>query len=234
LPQLKVIRASAGSGKTYTLAGEYLRLLFTESDYFRHILAVTFTNKATNEMKSRIIGELDLLARDKASNQMQALIKSTGLSETQLRTKASVILKMLLHHYSDFSVSTIDSFFQRIIRSFTRELGLQGTYSIELDTETLLTDVIDLLLTEAGKDKSLLTWLGDYAESLIERGENWNLRKGMRSLGKEIFREEFKSLSNLTFSQFGNREFLANFREVCFRGIIGKKHGDLSGEGDFG
>ncbi len=216
MPQLKVIRASAGSGKTYTLAGEYLRLLFTEKDYFRHILAVTFTNKATNEMKGRIIRELDLLAQDRESKQLQVLLKATGLSEIQLRTKASVILKRLLHHYSDFSVSTIDSFFQRIIRSFTRELGLQGTYSIELDTETLLTDVIDLLLAEAGNDKSLLTWLGDYAESLIERGENWNLRNGMRKLGKEIFREEFKSLSNLTFSQYGNREFLNNFRHELY------------------
>jgi ATP-dependent helicase/nuclease subunit A len=216
LPQLKVIRASAGSGKTYTLAGEYLRLLFTDSEYFRHILAVTFTNKATNEMKSRIIGELDLLAQNRESKQMPALIRSTGLSEIQLRAKASVILKKLLHHYSDFSVSTIDSFFQRIIRSFTRELGLQGTYSIELDTETLLTDVIDLLLTEAGNDRSLLSWLGDYAESLIERGENWNLRKSMRSLGKEIFREEFKSLSDLASSQYGNREFLKNFRQELY------------------
>ncbi len=216
MPQLKVIRASAGSGKTYTLAGEYLRLLFTESDYFRHILAVTFTNKATNEMKSRIIGELDLLARNRESKQMQALMASTGLSEIQLRSKASVILKKLLHRYSDFSVSTIDSFFQRIIRSFTRELGLQGTYSIELDTETLLTAVIDQLLIEAGNDRSLLSWLGDYAESLIERGENWNLRKSMRSLGKEIFREEFKSLSNLASSQYGNREFLQSFRQELY------------------
>jgi ATP-dependent helicase/nuclease subunit A len=213
LPQLKVIRASAGSGKTYTLAGEYLRLLFTESDYFRHILAVTFTNKATNEMKSRIIGELDLLAGNRESKQMHALMASTGLSEKQLRLNASVILKKLLHRYSDFSVSTIDSFFQRIIRSFTRELGLQGTYSIELDTDTLLTAVIDRLLIEAGNDKSLLSWLGDYAESLIERGENWNFRKSMRSLGKEIFREEFKSLSNLASSQYGNRDFLQRFRQ---------------------
>jgi len=216
LPQLKVIRASAGSGKTYTLAGEYLRLLFNESDYFRHILAVTFTNKATNEMKSRIIGELDLIAGNKESKQLQALMSSTGLSEIQLRLKASIILKKLLHRYSDFSVSTIDSFFQRIIRSFTRELGLQGTYSIELDTETLLTAVIDQLLIEAENDKSLLSWLGDYAESLIERGENWNLRKSMRSLGKEIFREEFKSLSNLAASQYGNRDFLKSFRQELY------------------
>ena len=168
-------------------------------------------------MKSRIIGELDLLAQeqgiktDAGSNDI-----IPDFPEIQLRAKASVILKRMLHRYSDFSVSTIDSFFQRIIRSFTRELGLQGTYSIELDTETLLTAVIDQLLIEAGNDKSLLIWLGDYAESLIERGENWNLRKSIRSLGKEIFREEFKSLSNLASSQYGNRDFLQNFRQELY------------------
>jgi ATP-dependent exoDNAse (exonuclease V) beta subunit len=229
LPKLKVIRASAGSGKTFTLAGEYLRLLFTENDYFRHILAVTFTNKATNEMKSRIIGELDLLARNKDSKQMQFLMASTGLSEIQLRLKASVILKKLLHRYSDFSVSTIDSFFQRIIRTFTRELGLQGNYAIELDTEILLTAVIDRLLIEAGNDKPLLNWLGDYAESLIERGENWNLRKSIRSLGKEIFREEFKSSSNLTSSLYCDRDFLQSFRKELYSDyqIIAKQYKDF-------
>jgi ATP-dependent helicase/nuclease subunit A len=216
LPQLKVIRASAGSGKTYTLSGEYLRLLFTETDYFRHILAVTFTNKATNEMKSRIVHELDVLASDKESAQLADLMASTGLTEKQLRNKASIILKRLLHHYSDFSISTIDAFFQRIIRSFTRELGLQGTYSIELDTESLLTAVIDRLLLESETDSALLKWLGDYAGSLIERGENWNLRNSMRTLGKEIFREEFKSLSTRVAAQYGNREFLKNFQHELF------------------
>jgi ATP-dependent helicase/nuclease subunit A len=216
LPQLKVIRASAGSGKTYNLAGEYLRLIFADTDYFRHILAVTFTNKATNEMKGRIVRELDLLASGQSTSHISDLMASTGLPENQLRNKAKIILKKLLHQYSSFSVSTIDSFFQRIIRSFTRELGLQGTYSIELDTESLLTTVIDHLLIEAEKDKSLLTWLGSYAESLIEKGDSWNFRKSIRVLGKEIFREEFKSLSDQIAGQYGNRNFLLQFQQELY------------------
>jgi ATP-dependent helicase/nuclease subunit A len=226
LPQLNVIRASAGSGKTYTLAGEYLRILFANPDNFRHILAVTFTNKATNEMKSRIVHELHLMASGKPSFQITDLIKYTGLSENQIRKKADSILKRLLHQYSGFSVSTIDSFFQRIIRSFTRELGLQGTYSIELDTETLLTEVIDHLLIRAETDRSLLSWLGDYAGSLIDKGENWNFRKSIRALGKEIFREEFKSISDRESWPYGNRDSLQLFqKELRERfGLIEKEY----------
>jgi ATP-dependent helicase/nuclease subunit A len=229
LPQLNVIRASAGSGKTYTLASEYLRLLFANPDNFRHILAVTFTNKATNEMKSRIVHELHLMASGKPASQIEDLIQSTGLSENQIRNKADSILKRLLHQYSGFSVSTIDSFFQRIIRSFARELGLQGTYSIELDTEILLTEVIDNLLIRAETDHSLFSWLGDYAGSLIEKGENWNFRKSIRALGKEIFREEFKSISDQVSWQYENRDSLYQFQKELQKSfsLIVKEYGAI-------
>ncbi len=229
MPQLKVIRASAGSGKTHTLSGEFLRLLFTDADYFRHILAVTFTNKATNEMKSRIVRELHLLSSGEPSSQVNDLIIHTGLSENEVREKANTILKRLLHHYSNFSVSTIDAFFQRIIRSFTRELGLQGTYSIELDTESLLTEVIDQLLIQAETDKSLLAWLVNYAESLIEKGDSWNLRQSIRTLGKEIFREEFKSSSYQVAGKYGDRNFLNKYRQELHARfhLIGKEYRDF-------
>jgi ATP-dependent exoDNAse (exonuclease V) beta subunit len=226
LPKLKVIRASAGSGKTFALTGEYLRLLFAESDYFEHILAVTFTNRATNEMKARIIGELDRLAKDQPSKQLEGIMGATGLSEQQVRLKAKVILKVLLHRYSSFSVSTIDAFFQRIIRSFTRELGLQGIYSIELDTGAVLLAAIEQLMKEAEKDPSLASWLVSYAESLIERGENWNFRKSMQNLGNEIFREEFKSRSRGTDNQIPDRTFLKAFRQELHasRTVIEKEY----------
>jgi ATP-dependent helicase/nuclease subunit A len=216
MPQLKVIRASAGSGKTFALTGEYLRLLFTERDYFRHILAVTFTNKATEEMKTRIIRELHLLGSHKPSNHLDLLINATGLPENQLRRQAGIILKRLLHQYSDFSVSTIDSFFQRIIRSFTRELGIQGGYSIELDTETLLSELITRLLTLAETDKPLLTWLSSFAESLIEKGENWNFRKSMQNLGREIFKEDFKTLPGDALARFSDRDFLKEYQSELY------------------
>ena len=212
MPQFKVIRASAGSGKTFNLTREYLRLLFEENDAFMHILAVTFTNKATEEMKSRIIRELYYLASDRPSKQIKGLITDTGLTETQIRNKASVILKKLLHRYSSFSVNTIDSFFQRIIRSFTRELGIQEGYTIELDTDLVLTEIIDRLLIKAEQDKELLSWLTLFAESLIEKGESWNLRKGIRNLGKEIFKEDFRSLGDASLKIISDRSFLSTYR----------------------
>lgn len=216
MPHLKVIRASAGSGKTYTLANEYLRLLFADTENFRHILAVTFTNKATNEMKSRIVRELHTLSSGQPASMLADLMEHTEFTEKQIRNKAAIILKKILHQYSGFSVSTIDSFFQQIIRAFTRELGLQGTYSIELDTETLLTTVIDKLLVRAETDKSLLNWLGNYAESLIEKGESWNFRKSIRTLGKEIFREEFKSLPDNVLKRFNHRDSLRQYQQDLF------------------
>ncbi len=213
---LKIIRASAGSGKTFSLTHEYLRLLFAERDNFMHILAVTFTNKATEEMKSRIIRELYLLSTEKYSRQLNGLVHSTRLSERQIRDKAKVILKRLLHNYSRFSVNTIDSFFQRIIRGFTRELGIQSGYAIELDTDVLLTEIINRLLLRAETDKSLLSWLTRFAESLIEKGESWNLKKGIRTLGAEIFREEFRSFEEVALQRFSDREFLKEYQAELY------------------
>jgi ATP-dependent helicase/nuclease subunit A len=216
MPLFKIIRASAGSGKTFNLTHEYLRLLFAEHDNFMHILAVTFTNKATEEMKSRIISELYSLSSDHPSKQLDRLIFATGLTEKQIRNKARIILQKLLHRYSGFSVSTIDAFFQRIIRSFTRELGIQGGYSIELDTAAVLTEIIDRLLVKAETDKPLLSWLTLFAESLIEKGENWNFRKGIRNLGMEIFREAFKCLDEDVLKLFSNRSFLGDYKAELF------------------
>jgi ATP-dependent helicase/nuclease subunit A len=216
MPQFKIIRASAGSGKTFSLTREYLKLLFSETDSFMHILAVTFTNKATEEMKSRIISELYILSTGQPSKQLKSLTSSLGLPEKQIRSKAAVILKKLLHNYSKFSVSTIDSFFQRIIRNFTRELGIQGGYSIELDTEALLAEIIDRLLVNAETDKALLSWLTQFAESLIEKGENWNFRKSILNLGREIFREEYKCLDENVLEQFSDRGILSNYKAELY------------------
>ena len=125
---LTVYRASAGAGKTHTLTGEYLSLLFSMPGAFRHILAVTFTNKATDEMKSRIVNELYNLASGKTSDYIQTLQATYSLTEKQIRTQAQKILIEVLHDYSAFHISTIDRFFQQTMRAFTREIGLHGSY----------------------------------------------------------------------------------------------------------
>jgi len=135
-----VIKASAGSGKTHRLTGEYLHLLFAKPNNHRHILAVTFTNKATDEMKSRIVEELYRLASGGTSTFLNDLTQSFLLNEAQARGRARSILEAILHDYSAFSVSTIDRFFQQTLRAFTRESGLTGGYAVELDEESLLTE----------------------------------------------------------------------------------------------
>ncbi|MBN1143285.1 MAG: UvrD-helicase domain-containing protein [Bacteroidales bacterium] len=219
MPKFKVIRASAGSGKTFNLTREYLKLLFADTENFKHVLAVTFTNKATEEMKSRIIGELYALSANQPSGQLNALMDTCMLSEKQVRSRATVILKKLLHNYSHFSVSTIDTFFQRIIRNFTRELGIQGGYSIELDTEALLDEAFKRLLVQAETDQELLNWLTRFAESLIENGDNWNFEKSIRNLGREIFNEKFKSIDDNVLELFSERrklqEFMAELHAIC-------------------
>ena len=154
---LTVYRASAGAGKTHTLTGEYLKMLFGGNGQegeatYRHILAVTFTNKATAEMKDRIVRDLYALASGGRSGHLEMLRAHLGGStEADVRTRARTLLVRMLHDYAAFNVSTIDHFFQQTLRAFVREIGLQGNYVVELDAEPVLDEAVDSLL--AGLDR---------------------------------------------------------------------------------
>ena len=140
---LTIYSASAGTGQTHTLTGEYLSLLFKGKEQHRHILAVTFTNKATAEMKGRIVEELFNLADNNQSDYLSLLSENGKKSETEIRDQAKKILVTILHDYSAFNVSTIDHFFQRTIRAFTREIGLQGNYRIEMNEDQMMEDAVE-------------------------------------------------------------------------------------------
>jgi len=210
--KLNIIRASAGSGKTYTLTEEYLKLALHETDNFRHILAVTFTNKATAEMKNRIIKELYRLSVGEISDHLPSLQAALGISDTELRARAAYVLQKILHTYSRFSVSTIDSFFQQIIRSFTREIGIQGGYSVELDTDIVLGEAIDRLLAETSRNKALLRWLADFASERIEKGYAWSFRNDITVLGKQLFNEHFKTMSQSLSEKLTDKEFMNDYQ----------------------
>src|SRR5690554_6116693 len=167
-----LIKASAGSGKTHRLTGEYLHLLFSRPNNHSHILAVTFTNKATDEMKSRIVEELFRLASGKTSPYLKELKSDFSTSEAGIRSQAGTILESILHDYSAFSVSTIDRFFQRTMRAFTREMGLAGGFNIEVDETSLLMETIDLMLSELDRpeNKTLSDWLLMFMQDRIEIG----------------------------------------------------------------
>ncbi len=137
MSKLKVIRASAGSGKTFRITADYLRLLFRYPKNYKHILSVTFTNKATEEMKTRIVEELYNLSSGMPSNHAASLAKEFNLSHPEVQEKSKRILESILHNYSRFTICTIDSFFQRIIKSFAREAGLQYNFDLELDIKNV-------------------------------------------------------------------------------------------------
>src|SRR5690554_4958212 len=121
---LTVYKASAGSGKTFQLVAEYLKLILKNALSYRNILAVTFTNKATQEMKSRLLEQLSLLAKNESSAYLTLLKDATALPEETIRKQAKQVLKNILHDYNRFSVSTIDAFTQRVIKVFNREMGI--------------------------------------------------------------------------------------------------------------
>lgn len=187
-----IYNASAGSGKTYRLAYNYVRTIIRDPQNYSHILAVTFTNKATEEMKNRILKELHLLAAGKRSRYRKDLRQELKLGDAELQQRAAQGEALILHNYSRFTVLTIDRFFQRILRAFLHELDIDLNYSIELDTETLLSKSADMLIEEIRTKQELLNWMVNYAEQRIEEGKGWNLKKELTTIGKEIFKEEHR------------------------------------------
>jgi len=171
--ELKIIKASAGSGKTHTLTEEYLKLLFMKERAYRNILAVTFTNKATDEMKQRILEEL---------------FKG---SVANARARRSLI--EILHDYSSFAISTIDRFFQQALRAFAREIGRNSSYGVELDEDMVLMEAVDNMIQNLDKEdnRELLDWLTIFSFDAIEHGDSWNLRYKINTLAKELFKESY-------------------------------------------
>ena len=216
-PMLNIYRASAGSGKTYRLTQDYIHLLFDpkRERAHRRILAVTFTNKATDEMKTRILKELHALSQGEKSNYRADLISKDYPTEDAVNAKAKHILTTILHDYSSFSISTIDRFFQQVIRSFARDIGVHGGYNLELDNTATLEQSVDNLFLDLSKDenKQLLQWLTAYAEEKIEQSENWNMRSNIMELGKEIFKESYQHKAEDTNRKLHEREFLTNYRK---------------------
>ena len=211
MPQLSIYKASAGSGKTFRLTEEFLKIIFKYPENYKKILAVTFTNKATSEMKSRILSELNKLAKGLESKYIEELKTEYKLTDADVKNKASKILSLLLHDFSKFSVSTIDKFFQKIIRSFTREVGIQPGYSIELNQNEILSKVIDELLMDLGENIDLQKWLSSMASDNIEKGNKWDFKDDIQKLALEIFKEEYKAFSQQLIKKMSDKNFLKNY-----------------------
>jgi ATP-dependent helicase/nuclease subunit A len=210
---LTIYSASAGSGKTYKLTGIYLSTIFKSRYNYRRILAVTFTNKATSEMKSRILDNLHKMAVGEKSDYLSGLVRETNLSEEWVRSEAGAILNSILHDYSRFSVSTIDSFFQKVLRAFAKEAGIHSGFNIELDHSEILSSAVDDMIISASQDIELRNWLTTYALFNIDEEKSWNLKSGIIGLGEELFKEKYKVLSKEERQNLENKVFLQSYIE---------------------
>ena len=193
MSKLIVYKASAGSGKTFTLAVEYIKLLLSDPAAYRHILAVTFTHKATAEMKERILGQLYALSRNlpESAPYLNVLREGTGLPEQAIREKTGEALTRIVHDFGNFRVETIDSFFQSVMRNLARELELSPGLDIELDQDKVIKEAVENLLRDVKNGSELLTWILDYMDEQAGDGKSWNVIQRINGFGKEIFREDF-------------------------------------------
>ncbi len=219
---LKIMKASAGSGKTYNLAKTYISLLLKNKDRYayRHILAVTFTNKATDEMKNRILNELHLLATDPSrSKYLKDLKKETGMTEEMLSGKSGTVLHDILHDYGAFAVSTIDRFFQQTLKAFSREIGQFASYQVELDKDSLIAESVDRILDSLTEDdQGLLSWLTENVLEQIEQGGRYDMDANLLGMAvrlKSVQRQEAMEKAGIDASALCSKEKLMQVRHSC-------------------
>ena len=219
---LVVYKASAGSGKTFTLAVQYIKLLITNKPQeYQHTLAVTFTNKATAEMKERILEQLYGISLGLKSSEgyVEALQKeltksNIELTTQQIRQRCGWALHEILHDYSRFRVETIDSFFQSVLRNLAHELGLSAKMQVDLNDKEVLSQAVDNMIDDLGrKDGDVLTWINGYIQERLESGEKWDIRDNIKDFAKCIFSENFMRRDEETRKRLTSSQNLKNFRD---------------------
>ena len=214
--QLTVYKASAGSGKTFTLAREYMTLVIDNPYAYRTILAVTFTNKATEEMKLRILGQLYGIAHhlpesDQYLNQIHEALPH--LSESQIRKNAEAALRLLIHNYNYFHVQTIDTFFQSVLRNLARELDLTANLRIGLNDYQVEQQAVDELIESLEDTDKLLFWIMEYIKENIADDKGWNVIGQIKSFGEHIFRDYYKENADKLSERMAEDGFFEGFKE---------------------
>jgi ATP-dependent exoDNAse (exonuclease V) beta subunit len=236
-PSFSIYDASAGSGKTYALVKEYLKIILVapKNDAYRNILAITFTNKAVHEMKSRIVGNLSEFAKDEPSKKAQDLMQDLvngrrkennpeewaeepiGLSIIQIKTKSQQIIKHIIHNYAAFDISTIDKFTHKVIRAFAHDLGLPMTFEVTLDTENLLVEAVDAIIAQAGEDETLTKLLIDFTMEKTDDDKSWDVSREILDTGRLVLNEnnrnEITHFQGKTITEFV--EIKKKLAEAC-------------------
>ncbi len=232
--KLKIYRASAGSGKTWRLTVEFLRLIITDPMNYRHILAVTFTNKAAGEMRERAVNELYKISRGKGDPAILAEISNNidfgkitpqkVLKEVCKRAKIAIIL--ILHDYSRFRFQTIDTFFQSVLRNLARELGLGSHFNIDLDSEAAVDKAVDLMFDKASEHPDLFKWIESYTFEVLEDKGKRDVRNGLKKFGNNIFNESFQEKESELRVLLKDKDFLTDYRRQL-DGILQQGFGEL-------
>lgn len=223
---LRLYKASAGSGKTFRLAVEYIKLLIEDPSSFRHILAVTFTNKATSEMKQRILSQLYGIAHglkdsDSYLREIQRELRESPNAETRLiagneqlcRQRAGQALTLLLQDYSYFRVETIDSYFSSILREVARELMLPGDFRVEISTDEPLRQAVQELFDTLPQDGAVYEGVVNLLHTRILDQQNWQMKRDLEKFGKQLFNEQFLSLPRQERERIGEMQHLTAYRQ---------------------
>lgn len=214
-PRLLVYKASAGSGKTFTLAVQYIRQLIEDPYSYRRILAVTFTNKATTEMKERILSQLYGIATSLKSSDgyLKEIMKTSNKSVDEIRKAADTALKNIIHDYSRFRIETIDSFFQSVMRNLARELELGANMTIELNNGDVLSDAVDSMIEKLDRMSPTLYWLLEYIEERIADDKRWNVSSEIKGFGRNIFDEAYIEKGVALREKLKDSKFIPQYRK---------------------
>ncbi len=211
-----IYNASAGSGKTFTLVKEYLLLLFSSGrkDAYKNILAITFTNKAVEEMKSRIVDNLYAFSKDPVPQKFQPLLniicEETGFSASEVKMRSQNILKNIIHNYAAFEVSTIDGFTHRVLRTFAKDLDLPLNFEVELNTAEVLQEAVERLINKAGEDKELTRVLINFSLSKTDEDKSWDIAKDLYKIAELLNSED-----NQAFLQLLKNKKLKDFDSLA-------------------
>ncbi len=213
---LKVYRASAGSGKTFTLAVEYIKLLIQSPEAYKHIIAVTFTNKATAEMKERILSQLYGIAYNLPSSAgyTQKMREAfPGLSDAKICANAKSALEKIMHDYGHFRIQTIDSFFQSVLRGLAKELELKGDVEFSLDGDELLDKAVDSYIKRLEENSAEIKQIINFIEDNLNNDRSWRVSSTIKEFAKNLLKEEYQERGDKLREQIdqNNGEQLKNF-----------------------
>ncbi|MCF0186104.1 MAG: UvrD-helicase domain-containing protein, partial [Bacteroidaceae bacterium] len=203
---LVIYRASAGTGKTFTLAVEYIKLLVQSPTNYRRILAVTFTNKATAEMKERILSQLYGIGHGLAESEdyYRKVEEDLQLSEAEIRKNALTALHNILHDFSFFHVETIDSFFQTVMRNLAHELQLSTNLAIDLDQKTAISEAVDEMMDQLTPGTPEIEWIMEAIADQIDENKHWNISRPLKDFAKNLFAETYQKHSHQLDSLLSN------------------------------